>query len=95
MSFKDCNNKAVVIITKMFLEKENVNFPKMETWMGHLLLMYLHHNSISVKTQCSNDQLGKKVIISLNREEYFTLYKVLVYIMKSKKVKQKMRLNTM
>lgn len=90
MSFKDCNNKAVVIITKMFLEKENVNFTKMETWMGHLLLMYLHHNSISVKT----DQLGKKVIIGLNREEYFTLYKVLAYIMKSKKVKQKMRLNT-
>lgn len=61
MSFKDCNSKAVVNITRMFLGKENVNFTKMKTEMGYLLLMYLHHNDILVKKQCPNDQLGKKV----------------------------------
>ena len=40
MVFRDCNNKAVVIRTKMFLGKKNVNFTKTETQMGHLLLMY-------------------------------------------------------
>lgn len=66
-SFRDCNNKAVIIRTRMFLEKKNVNFTKTETLIKPRKQMSLPgRQSIQMKTEPRTEMGDSQTLISEN-----------------------------